>query len=241
MPESLTATSRAVRGGDAQPVPRCPRAGLRVFRRPHARRSSPNSRAQTAAILVCYSGRRCPARSRLSHQCNRRSFASRSIATAGSTRRSTTAGEWPPTKTARLSASLAGMPSTTPERFRELANAMPRSRRRRSFSMAKSAFSTRISCRSFTCSAAPSPTSRARRRCSWPSTVCTSTQLDARGLPLRRRRHMLERGRERKTSPFHDFGLSRGVTWLEPTLHVEVTYSEVMEGRLRDPVYRGLA
>jgi hypothetical protein len=32
-----------------------------------------------------------------------------------------------------------------------------------------------------------------------------------------------------------------GVTWLEPTLTVELTYSEVMEGRLRDPVYRGLA
>jgi len=31
------------------------------------------------------------------------------------------------------------------------------------------------------------------------------------------------------------------VTWLEPTLHVEVTYSEPMEGWLRDPVYRGLA
>ena len=35
--------------------------------------------------------------------------------------------------------------------------------------------------------------------------------------------------------------LSRGVTWLEPTLHVEVTCSELMEGRLRDPVYRALA
>jgi hypothetical protein len=31
-----------------------------------------------------------------------------------------------------------------------------------------------------------------------------------------------------------------GVTWLEPTLRVEVTYSELMEGRLRDPVYRGV-
>jgi hypothetical protein len=31
------------------------------------------------------------------------------------------------------------------------------------------------------------------------------------------------------------------MTWLEPTLHVEVTYSELMEDRLRDPVYRGLA
>jgi len=29
-------------------------------------------------------------------------------------------------------------------------------------------------------------------------------------------------------------------SWLEPTLAVEVTYSEIMEGRLRDPVYRGV-
>ena len=48
------------------------------------------------------------------------------------------------------------------------------------------------------------------------------------------------RGRERSTSPFHDFRLPRGVTWLEPTLSVELSYSELMEGRLRDPVYRGL-
>jgi len=51
---------------------------------------------------------------------------------------------------------------------------------------------------------------------------------------------LLRRGRERSTTPFHDFRLSRGVTWLEPTLYVELTYSEVMEGRLRDPVYRGI-
>ena len=42
--------------------------------------------------------------------------------------------------------------------------------------------------------------------------------LDVRGLPLHSRRYMLE-----------------------PTLHVPLTYSEPMEGRLRDPVYRGLA
>jgi len=34
--------------------------------------------------------------------------------------------------------------------------------------------------------------------------------------------------------------LARGA-WLEPTVTVELTYSEVMEGRLRDPVYRELA
>jgi bifunctional non-homologous end joining protein LigD len=61
------------------------------------------------------------------------------------------------------------------------------------------------------------------------------------GLGMRTAQDLLRRGSERSTSPFHDFGLSRGVTWLEPTLHVALTYSELMEGRLRDPVYRGLA
>jgi bifunctional non-homologous end joining protein LigD len=59
------------------------------------------------------------------------------------------------------------------------------------------------------------------------------------GLGLRTAEGLLRRGRERTTTPFHDFRLSRGVVWLEPTLHVDVTYSELMEGRLRDPVYRG--
>jgi hypothetical protein len=31
--------------------------------------------------------------------------------------------------------------------------------------------------------------------------------------------------------------LSRGVTWLEPPLTVELTYSEIMEGRLRVSVW----
>jgi hypothetical protein len=35
----------------------------------------------------------------------------------------------------------------------------------------------------------------------------------------------------------HDFRLSRGVTWLEPTRDVELTYGKIMEGRLRDPVW----
>jgi hypothetical protein len=57
----------------------------------------------------------------------------------------------------------------------------------------------------------------------------------------------LERARQRSTLPMHDFRLSRGVTWLEPTLRleptltVELTYIELMEGRLRDSVYRGIA
>ena len=61
------------------------------------------------------------------------------------------------------------------------------------------------------------------------------------GLGVRTAKELLRRGQERRTSPFADFDLPRGVTWLEPTLTVEVTYSEVMEARLRDPVYRGLA
>jgi hypothetical protein len=50
---------------------------------------------------------------------------------------------------------------------------------------------------------------------------------------MRTARELLRQGRERSTSPFHDFRLARGVTWLEPTLTVELTYSEIMEGRLR--------
>jgi len=75
---------------------------------------------------------------------------------------------------------------------------------------------------------------RRGRRLLWRGTV-------EWGIGLRTANELLRRGRERSSSPFHDFRLSRGVTWLEPTLHVEVTYSEIMEGRLRDPVYRGFA
>jgi len=34
--------------------------------------------------------------------------------------------------------------------------------------------------------------------------------------------------------------MTSGVTWLEPIHIVELTYSEVMKGRLRDPLDRGL-
>ena len=60
------------------------------------------------------------------------------------------------------------------------------------------------------------------------------------GLGLRTAKALLSQGRERSSSPFRDVRFSRGVTWLEPTITVEVTYSELMEGRLRDPVYRGI-
>ena len=61
------------------------------------------------------------------------------------------------------------------------------------------------------------------------------------GLGMRTAQDLLRRGRERSTTPFHDFRLARSVTWIEPTLHVQLTYSELIEGRLRDSVYRGLA
>ena len=32
-----------------------------------------------------------------------------------------------------------------------------------------------------------------------------------------------------------------GATWLEPRVKVELTYNEMMEGRLRDPVLSALA
>jgi hypothetical protein len=60
-------------------------------------------------------------------------------------------------------------------------------------------------------------------------------------LGMRTAQTIVREGRQRDTSPFDDFTVSRAVTWLEPTLHVELTHSELMEGRLRDPVYRGLA
>jgi hypothetical protein len=44
----------------------------------------------------------------------------------------------------------------------------------------------------------------------------------------------------RATSPFADLTRARGVTWLEPELLAAATYSEIMDGRLRDPVFRGL-
>lgn len=60
------------------------------------------------------------------------------------------------------------------------------------------------------------------------------------GLGLRTAEQIVRRAQQTSTPPFHDFRLSRGVVWLAPTLQVELTYSEIMEGRLREPVYRGL-
>ena len=41
----------------------------------------------------------------------------------------------------------------------------------------------------------------------------------------------------RSTSPFVDLPRARRVIWLEPELVAEVTFAEVMQGRLRDPVF----
>src|SRR5205085_5478275 len=46
------------------------------------------------------------------------------------------------------------------------------------------------------------------------------------GLGLRTAKVLVQHGQQRTTSPFHDFDVSRGATWLEPTLLVEATYSE---------------
>lgn len=43
----------------------------------------------------------------------------------------------------------------------------------------------------------------------------------------------------RATSPFTT-APDRAAVWLEPELLAEISYSELMEGWLRDPVYRGL-
>jgi ATP-dependent DNA ligase len=47
-------------------------------------------------------------------------------------------------------------------------------------------------------------------------------------------------GLVRSTSPFADLRRAPEVTWLEPRLLAEVSYSEIMEDRLRDPVLREL-
>jgi len=44
----------------------------------------------------------------------------------------------------------------------------------------------------------------------------------------------------RETSPFADKTARRGVVWLEPELHAEISYAEVMQGRPRAAVFRRL-
>ena len=49
---------------------------------------------------------------------------------------------------------------------------------------------------------------------------------------------VLERTRRRISAPCGDAERWRGIVWLEPSVEVEVSYSELMLGRLRDPVLR---
>jgi len=49
---------------------------------------------------------------------------------------------------------------------------------------------------------------------------------------------LLERASVVKRTPFHDGAETQRATWLEPRVKVELTYNEMMEGRLRDPVLR---
>ena len=58
------------------------------------------------------------------------------------------------------------------------------------------------------------------------------------GLRLRTVKELLRRGREVRRSPFDDFRFDRSVTWLEPTLHVDLTYSESWRGAARSRVSR---
>ena len=45
----------------------------------------------------------------------------------------------------------------------------------------------------------------------------------------------------RPASPFKDLPRRRGVTWLEPTVAVELQYNDMTGGRLRARVLRGFA
>ena len=45
----------------------------------------------------------------------------------------------------------------------------------------------------------------------------------------------------RTTSPFTDHVRAREVIWLEPRVVAEISYAEIVQGRLRAPVFRGVA
>jgi hypothetical protein len=59
-------------------------------------------------------------------------------------------------------------------------------------------------------------------------------------IPARPERDLAQ-GQGAQASPFHDPPEARRVTWLESRAKVAVRYNEGMEGRLRDPVFRGIA
>ena len=41
-------------------------------------------------------------------------------------------------------------------------------------------------------------------------------------------------------SPFADLPRMRGAVWIAPRFHAEVSYAEVLAGKLRAPVWRGI-
>lgn len=45
----------------------------------------------------------------------------------------------------------------------------------------------------------------------------------------------------RRTSPFVDAPRMRSAVWIEPRLHAEISYAEIVEGRLRAPSWRALS
>jgi hypothetical protein len=49
---------------------------------------------------------------------------------------------------------------------------------------------------------------------------------------------LVDRLGARPTSPFTDHRRHRDVVWVEPRVSVEVSYSEIVNGWLRDPVLR---
>src|SRR5262249_868794 len=51
---------------------------------------------------------------------------------------------------------------------------------------------------------------------------------------------LLKRGRQRRMSPFEGIR-PRRVTWLAPTVAIEVSYGRLQQGWLREPACRGLA
>ena len=63
----------------------------------------------------------------------------------------------------------------------------------------------------------------------WGFTGWSVTDLLVRSKPL-----------VREKSPFADKTARRGVVWLEPELEADISYSEVMQCRLRAPVFRRL-
>jgi hypothetical protein len=51
---------------------------------------------------------------------------------------------------------------------------------------------------------------------------------------------LMQHGRRAAKSPFADLRRRRGVTWLPPSVTAEVTFAELVAGRLRAPVLRSI-